>query len=80
MNEQEILEKVKPVIADKLGIGEDEVTMESHFINDLGADSLGLVDITMALEEEYSMEIPDEEASKLVTVSAMIDYIKNNLK
>lgn len=80
MNEQEILEKVKPVIADKLGIGEDEITMESHFINDLGADSLGLVDITMALEEEYSMEIPDEEASKLVTVGAMIEYIKNNLK
>ncbi len=75
-----IFEKVKPVIADKLGIGEDEIKLESHFINDLGADSLGLVDITMALEEEYNMEIPDEEASKLLTVGAMIDYIKNHVK
>jgi acyl carrier protein len=80
MNEKEVFDKVVPVIADKLGIGEDEIKMESHFINDLGADSLGLVDITMALEEEYGLEIPDEEASKLLTVNAMVEYIKNNVK
>ncbi len=80
MTELEILEKVKPIIADKLGIDQEQIKMESNFINDLGADSLGLVDITMALEEEFGMEIPDEEASKLTTVEAMIDFIKNNYK
>lgn len=80
MNEQEILTKVAPIIADKLGITNDQVVMDAHFINDLGADSLGLVDITMALEEEYGLEIPDEESSKLVTVGAMIHYIAKNVK
>ena len=80
MNEQEILTKVAPIIADKLGITNEQVVMDAHFINDLGADSLGLVDITMALEEEYGLEIPDEESSKLVTVGAMIHYIAKNMK
>jgi len=80
MNDQEILTKVAPIIADKLGIPQEQVVMDAHFINDLGADSLGLVDITMALEEEYGLEIPDEESSKLVTVGAMISYISKNLK
>jgi len=80
MTEQEVLTKVAPIIADKLGITQDQVTNEAHFINDLGADSLGLVDITMALEEEFGLEIPDEESSKLVTVGAMIGYIQKNVK
>lgn len=80
MTENEILEKVRPIIADKLGIEQDQIKMESNFINDLGADSLGLVDITMALEEEFGMEIPDEEATKITTVGSMIDLIKNNIK
>jgi len=80
MTEKEIFEKVKPIIADKLGIEQDQIKMDSNFINDLGADSLGLVDITMALEEEFGTEIPDEEASKLTTVGAMVDFIKNNYK
>lgn len=80
MNDQEILTKVAPIIADKLGIPAEQVVMDAHFINDLGADSLGLVDITMALEEEYGLEIPDEESSKLVTVGAMVHYIAKNLK
>lgn len=80
MTENEILEKVKPIIADKLGIEQDQIKMESNFINDLGADSLGLVDITMALEEEFGMDIPDEEASKITTVGSMVDLIKNNYK
>jgi acyl carrier protein len=80
MSEVEVFEKVKPIIADKLGIKSDDIKMESNFINDLGADSLGLVDITMALEEEFGLEIPDEEASKLVTVKSMIDYIEQHKK
>jgi acyl carrier protein len=80
MNDQEILTKVAPIIADKLGIQTEQVVMDAHFINDLGADSLGLVDITMALEEEYGLEIPDEESSKLVTVGAMVQYIAKNQK
>jgi acyl carrier protein len=79
MKREEILVKVVPVIADKLGIEEDQVVETAHFINDLGADSLGLVDITMALEEEFDLEIPDEEAGKLVTVKSMIDYIQNTV-
>jgi len=79
MKREEILVKVVPVIADKLGIEEDQVVESAHFINDLGADSLGLVDITMALEEEFDLEIPDEEAGKLVTVKSMIDYIQNTV-
>ncbi len=79
MKREEILAKVVPVIADKLGIEEDQVVETAHFINDLGADSLGLVDITMALEEEFDLEIPDEEAGKLVTVKSMIDYIQNTV-
>lgn len=80
MTELEILEKVKPIIADKLGIDQEQVKLESNFINDLGADSLGIVDITMALEEEFGVEILDEDASKLTTVGSMITYIKNNYK
>ncbi|HPJ12822.1 MAG TPA: acyl carrier protein [Caldisericia bacterium] len=75
MTREEVLQKVVPVISDKLGINEDLVVEEAHFINDLGADSLGLVDITMALEEEFGLEIPDEDAGKLETVGTMIDYI-----
>jgi acyl carrier protein len=75
MTREEVFQKVVPVISDKLGINEDLVVEEAHFINDLGADSLGLVDITMALEEEFGLEIPDEDASKLETVGTMIDYI-----
>ena len=79
MKREEILVKVVPVIADKLGIEEDQVVESAHFINDLGADSLGLVDITMALEEEFDLEIPDEDAGKLETVKSMIDYIQNTV-
>lgn len=75
MTREEVLQKVVPVISDKLGINEDLVVEEAHFINDLGADSLGLVDITMALEEEFGLEIPDEDAGKLETVGTMIDFI-----
>jgi len=71
-------EKVKKIIVEQLGVEEDEVTMESSFIDDLGADSLDIVELIMALEEEFDIEIPDSEAEKITTVGDAVDYIKNN--
>ncbi len=73
-----IFEKVKAIIVDQLGVGETEVTIEASFIDDLGADSLDLVELVMALEEEFDLEVPDEDAEKLVTVGDAVDYIKQN--
>ena len=73
-----IFEKVQEKISEQLGIDIEEVTMESSFIDDLGADSLDIVELLMALEEEFDVEIPDEEAEKFVTVSDVVDYIKSN--
>ncbi|MGE5629717.1 MAG: acyl carrier protein [Caulobacteraceae bacterium] len=73
-----IFEKVQEKVAEQLGVDADEVTLESSFIDDLGADSLDIVELLMALEEEFDIEIPDEEAEKLVTVGDVVDYIKNN--
>lgn len=73
-----IFEKVQEKIAEQLGIDTDDINMESSFIEDLGADSLDIVELLMALEEEFDIEIPDEEAEKLVTVGDVVDYIKNN--
>ena len=73
-----IFEKVQEKISEQLGIEPEDVTMESSFIEDLGADSLDIVELLMALEEEFDIEIPDEEAEKLITVSDVVDYIKNS--
>ncbi len=73
-----IFEKVREIIVDQLGVEEDEVAMESSFIDDLGADSLDIVELIMALEEEFDLEIPDEEAEKITIVSDVVEYIKNN--
>ena len=78
MNQEEIFEKVKKIIVEQLGVAETSVTMEASFIDDLGADSLDIVELIMALEEEFDMEIPDEDAEKIVTVSDVVDYIKDN--
>ena len=71
-------EKVKEIIVEQLGVEGDDVTMEASFIDDLGADSLDIVELIMALEEEFDLEIPDEEAEKIATVGDVVDYIKNN--
>ncbi|NLN41739.1 MAG: acyl carrier protein [Clostridiales bacterium] len=71
-------DKVRGIIAEQLGIEVDEITMESSFIDDLGADSLDIVELIMALEEEFDMEIPDEDAEKISTVGDVIDYINKN--
>ena len=72
----DIFEKVKEITVDQLGVDEDAVTMEASFVEDLEADSLDIVELMMALEEEFDIDIPDEEAEKIVTVSDAVDYIK----
>jgi acyl carrier protein len=74
-NKEQILEKMKAIIVDQLGVDESDVTMESNFIEDLGADSLDIVELIMALEEEFEIEVPDEDAEKLTTVESAINYI-----
>ena len=72
-----VLEKVKEVISEQLGIDDtDSITTETTFIDDLGADSLDIVELIMALEEEFDIEIPDSDAEKVVTVGDVVDYIK----
>ena len=72
-----MFEKVKKIVADKLGIAEDTITPESSFIEDLGADSLDIVELVMTFEEEFGVEIPDTEAEKIVTVGDAVNYIEN---
>lgn len=69
-------DKVKGIVVEQLGVEESEVTMEASFIDDLGADSLDIVELIMALEEEFDLEIPDKEAEKIATVGDAVDYIK----
>ena len=71
-------EKVKEIIVDQLGVDEKQVTTSASFIDDLGADSLDTVELVMALEEEFDVEIPDEEAEKISKVQDAINYINNN--
>ena len=78
MSSEEIFEKVKEIIVEQLGVAENTVTMEASFIDDLGADSLDIVELIMALEEEFDLEIPDTDAEKIVTVNDVVDYIKEN--
>ena len=73
-----IFDKVKEIIADKLSVDEESITMESTFVEDLGADSLDVVELIMSLEEELEMEIPDEDAAELITVSDVVEYIKSH--
>ncbi len=74
-----IEERVKKIVAEQLGVKEEEVKNEASFVEDLGADSLDTVELVMALEEEFETEIPDEEAEKITTVQLAIDYIKEHL-
>ncbi len=78
MNSEEVFDKVKEIIVEQLGVAENTVTLESSFIDDLGADSLDIVELIMSLEEEFDMEIPDSDAEKIVTVNDVVEYIKNN--
>lgn len=76
MSKDEIFEKVKKIVCEQLEVDAEKVTPEANFANDLGADSLDTVELVMALEEEFDIEIPDEEAEKIATVQAAVDYIQ----
>ena len=75
-----MIEKVREIIADKLSISEDEITMDSSFLEDLNADSLDIVELIMALEDELDMEIPDEDAEGFVTVGDVVKYVKSHVE
>lgn len=75
-----IEERVKQIVVEQLGVKEEEVSGDSSFVDDLGADSLDTVELVMALEEEFNCEIPDNEAEKITTVQQAIDYIKQHIQ
>jgi acyl carrier protein len=77
MSDKSIEEKVKDIIVEQLGVNPEQVTTSASFIEDLGADSLDTVELVMAFEEEFSVEVPDEDAEKLQTVGNVVDYIKD---
>ena len=79
MSSEEVFEKVKETIIEQIGVTDTAVTMEASFIDDLGADSLDIVELIMALEEEFDMEIPDADAEKIVTVGDVVEYIKDHV-
>lgn len=72
-------ERVKKIVAEQLGVDEEEVTPEASFVDDLGADSLDTVELVMAFEEEFGIEIPDDDAEKIITVQNSVDYIKERM-
>jgi acyl carrier protein len=75
-----IEDRVKKIVIEQLGVNEDQVTLEASFVDDLGADSLDTVELVMLLEEEFDTEIPDDEAEKINTVQAAVDYVKANVE
>lgn len=80
MGEKKIFEDVKKVVVEQLGVSESEVTEKSSFVDDLGADSLDTVELVMALEEAFGLEIPDEEAEKIKTVGDTVKYVMTHAK
>ncbi len=75
-----VVDRVKKIIVDQLGVEEETVTLEASFVDDLGADSLDTVELVMALEEEFGIEIPDEDAEKMTRVKEASDYIEKHSK
>ncbi len=75
----DVFDRIVKVVSEELAISEDEITEDASFIDDLGADSLDVVELIMALEEEFDIEIPDEDAEEIATVSDAVDYIEENL-
>ena len=79
MSDEEILEKLKDIIVEQLGVESDIISKESTFVDDLSADSLDIVELIMSIEESFDIEIPDQDAEKIVTVGDVINYIKEKL-
>jgi acyl carrier protein len=79
MDRDELFEKIKGVIVEQLGADEDDVTEDASFVDDLGADSLDIVELVMALEEEFGVSIPDEQAEKIKTVGDAVDFIMESV-
>ena len=79
MTEEELLKKITAVVVEKLGVKPEDVTPDASFVNDLGADSLDRVELVMALEDEFDIEILDEDAEKFIKVSDVLSYIQNKL-
>ncbi len=79
MTREEVFNKVKKVVSEKLSVGEDQVTESAQFVADLGADSLDQVELIMALEDEFGLKIPEEEAEKLTTVGSAVDYVVSKM-
>ena len=79
MSSEEVFDKVKEIIVEQLGVAETAITPDASFIDDLDADSLDIVELIMALEEEFDLEIPDADAEKVVTVNDVVEYIKDNV-
>lgn len=78
MENDEIFNRIKEIIVEQLGVAETSVSQSASFIDDLGADSLDIVELIMALEEEFDLEIPDTDAEKIITVGDVVEYIKEN--
>ena len=78
MSTDSIFESVRNILVDQLGVDADAVTLDSNFIDDLNADSLDIVELVMAMEQEFGVSIPDEEAERIKTVGDAVDFIKNN--
>ncbi len=79
MRMEEIKDKLKQIVIDRLDVDEDQITPDASFVEDLGADSLDIVELIMGIEEEFDIEIPDEDAEKLTTVGGALEYIKSKL-
>ena len=79
MSTETILETVQSILVDQLGVDPDQVSMESNFIDDLNADSLDIVELVMAMEQEFGISIPDEEAERIKTVGDAVNFIKDNI-
>ncbi|WP_017872198.1 MULTISPECIES: acyl carrier protein [Candidatus Caldatribacterium] len=76
----DVFSKVKEIIVDQLGVDEEDVTPDASFVDDLGADSLDIVELIMAFEEEFDIEIPDEDAEKITTVGEAVEYIESKIR
>lgn len=79
MQMEEVLAKLKDIVMDRLNVEEEQIKPEASFVEDLGADSLDIVELIMGIEEEFDIEIPDEDAEKLTTVGSAMNYVKNKL-